>query len=105
METTVNMSTAATRSTTVRPRTRRTTPNMIPKQIRTAAIKRMTSAKDLLQVPFERAGNDARGFVRIGGLEVEPMNEQRVVLHIQHERPRRQRDGIRQRQPADWRLQ
>src|SRR5262245_55276905 len=105
MDRMVNMSTAATRSTTVRPRTRRTTPNMIPKSIRTAAVARMKSAKDLLQVPFKRTGNDASGLVRISGLDIEPMNEQCVVLHVQHERARCQRNGIRQRQPAKRGLQ
>src|SRR5262245_14281024 len=97
METIVSMSTAATRSTTVRPRMRRTTPNMIPKSIRTAAIARMKSAKDLLQMPFKRTGDDTSSLVRIGALDIEAMNEQRVVLHVQHERTRRKRNRIRQR--------
>src|ERR1700722_14554055 len=101
MEMTVSISTAATRSTMVRPRMRRRTPNTIPKKIRTAAAKRKRSAKGLLQICFERAGDDACGFVRIGGFHVEPMDEQHVVLDVEHERPRRQRDRIGKREPAE----
>src|SRR6476660_6862654 len=105
MEMMVSMSAATTRSTTVRPRRRRRTPNMIPKKIRTAAMKRKTSAKDFLQMFLERAGDNASGFVRISSLHVEPMDEHRVTLNVHHQRPRRQCNGIRKRQAAKGGLQ
>src|ERR1700722_1543912 len=105
MEMTVSISTAATRSTMVRPRMRRRTPNAIPKKIRTAAAKRKKSAKGLLQICFEIAGDHARGFIQIGGFDVEPMDEQHIVFDVEHQRPRRQRDRTGKREPADGTFQ
>src|ERR1700733_5797677 len=100
MEMTVSISTAATRSTIVRPRIRRRTPNTIPKKIRIAATKRKKSAKSLLQICFERAGDYARGVVWIDGFHVEPMDEQHIVFDVDYQRSRRQRDRIGKRQRA-----
>lgn len=47
--------------------------------------ERKKSAKGLLQMFLERAGDNARGLVRIGGFHVEPMDEQRIAFDIQHE--------------------
>src|SRR5688500_889566 len=105
METTVSISTAATRSTTVCPTTSRITPNTMLKKIRTAAMSKMESAKDVLQMLFERTGNDAARLVWIGRLDVQPVNEKRVVLDVDDQRSRSQRDGVRERETADRRLQ
>src|SRR5215472_2761485 len=102
METTVSMSTATTRSTAVLPRTRRSTPNATPRKIRIVAAIRIRSAKGLLQMLFECAGNGARCFIRICCFDVEPVNEETVVVYVDHERSGRQCDGIRKRQPPDW---
>src|SRR5215831_10245997 len=96
METTVNMSTAAPRSTAVRPRIRRSTPNATPKKIRIVAAIRIRSAKGLLQMLFECAGNGAHCFVRICCFDVEPVNEEAVAVYFDHERSGRQCDGVRE---------
>ena len=62
-------------------------------------------AKDLLQMFLERAGDQPRRFVRIGGLDVEPVDEQRVALDVDDQRTGRQRDRIGKRQSADRRFQ
>src|SRR6476659_11352135 len=100
IDTTVSMSTAATRSTTVRPRSRRRTPNRTPREIRIAATIRMPSAKDLLQTLLERPGDLARRLVGIGGFYIEPVNEQAVLINVDHQRAGRQCDRVRQREPA-----
>src|SRR4249919_501249 len=98
------MSTAATRSTTERPRIRRRTPNRTPREIRIAATIRMPSAKDLLQTLLERPGDLARRLVGIGGLYIEPVNEQAVLINVDDQRARRQRDRIREREAAHRRF-
>src|SRR5262249_39242288 len=96
METTVSMSTAATRSTAVRPRTRRSAPNATPRKIRIDAAIRIRSAKGLLQMFFECAGNGARCFVRVCCFDIEPVNEEAVAVYVDHERSGRQWDGVRE---------
>src|SRR5262245_9560791 len=98
METTVSVSTATTRSITVRPRMRRSTLNATPRKVRIAAAMRICSAKGFLQMFLERTGDSASCFVRISCFDVEPMNKEIVALDVDHERSRRQCDGIRERQ-------
>src|SRR5262245_44127386 len=99
------MSTAMTRSTTVRPSTKRSTPNKMPKKISAVAITMRCSAKDLLQVVLESTGNQAPRLVGIGGLHIEPVNEQAVSFHLDHQGTGCKRDRACQRQPAHRRLQ
>src|SRR5262245_50481477 len=98
MDKTVSVSTATTRSITVRPRIRRSTLNATPRKIRIAAAMRICSAKGLLQMFLERTGDSSSRFVRICRFDVEPVNKEIVALDVDHERSRRQRDGIRERQ-------
>src|SRR5262249_8456866 len=105
METTVSMSTAATRSIAVRPRTRRSTPNATPRKIRIVAMIRSPSAKGFLQMFFECAGNGARCFVRICRSDVEPVNEKAVVVDVDHERSGCQCNGVGKCQSPDWSLE
>src|SRR5215475_5412404 len=98
METTVSVSTATTRSITVRPRTRRSTLNATPRKIRIAATMRISSAKGLLQMFLECAGDSAGCFVRIRCFYVEPVNEETVAFDIDDERSGRQRNGVCKRQ-------
>src|SRR5215510_1270322 len=105
MATTVSMSTAATRSTTVRPSTRRRTPNTIPKEIRTAAATSNASAKGLPQMFLERPGDGARRLFGIGRLHVEPVDEEAVPVDVDNQRSGRQRNRVRKRESADGRLE
>src|SRR3974390_250042 len=105
IDTTVSRSTAATRSTTVWPRIRRSTPNAAPKKISTAETTRMPSAKGFLQVLLERAGDDARYFVGIGRLHIEPVNKQAILVDVDHQRARRQRDRVRECESPHRRFQ
>src|SRR5262245_7385716 len=98
METTVSVSTATTRSITVRPRIRRSTLNVTPRKIIIAATMRISSAKGLLQMFLECASDSAGCFVRICCFDVDPVNKQTVALDVDDERSGRQCDGVRQRQ-------
>src|SRR5579864_9827582 len=102
---TVSMSMATTRSIRVLPSTRRMTPNRIAKKISTAAISSMISAKDLLQMLFERRDERLCCGIDVGRLDVQPVDEQDVALKIHHKRARRECDRIGQRQPAHGRCQ
>src|SRR6185437_2401240 len=102
---TVSISIATTRSISVLPITRRITPNRIAANISTAAIRSMISAKDFLQMLFERRDESFGGSVDIGRLHVEPVNEQDVVANIHHQRTGRELNRIGQREPAERRLQ
>src|SRR5262249_62128843 len=98
METTVSVSTAATRSITVRPIIRRSSLNATPRKIRIAATMRISSAKGFLQMLLEGADDSAGCFVRICCFDVEPVNKETVALDVDHKRSRRQCDGVRKRQ-------
>src|SRR5262245_3737331 len=99
IDTTVSMSTAMTRSTMVRPSIKRSTHNKMPRKIRIAATTIRCSAKDFLQVVLERAGNQTRHLVGIGGLHIEPVNEQAVPLYVDHQGAGGERDRVCQREP------
>src|SRR5689334_18302511 len=99
METMVNMSMATMRSTTVRPKMRRNAPKTMLRTIRPAATKRMFSAKGLLQMFDEWSGDDPGRFGLIRRLDVKPMDEKRVIVDVDDQRARRQRNRICQRQP------
>src|SRR6185295_14358155 len=99
------MSTAMTRSTMVRPTTKRSTPNKVPRKIRIAATTMRCSAKDFLQVVLERTGNQTRRLVGIGGLHIEPVNEHAVPLYVDHQGAGCERDRVCQRQPTQRCLQ
>src|SRR5262245_35180917 len=94
------MSTAMTRSTMVRPSTKRTTPNRMPRNMRITATTMRCSAKDFLQVALERTGNQTRRLVAIGGLHIEPVNEHAVPLDIDHQGARGECDRVCQREPT-----
>src|SRR5262245_44794130 len=99
------MSTAATRSTTVRPRISRSTPSATPRKIRIAATMRIVSAKCLLQMFLEWTGDGAGCLVCICCFYVEPMNEEIVVFDVDHQRSRGKGDGVRKGQSPHWSLQ
>src|SRR5262245_53857165 len=94
------MSTAMTRSTTVRPSTNRSTPNRTPSNIRIAATMMRCSAKDFLQVALERTGNQTCRLIGVGGLHIEPVNEHALPLNVDHQGAGCECNRVCQREPA-----
>jgi hypothetical protein len=51
---------------------------------------------------LEWASDSAGGFLGIGCLHVEPVNEEIITIDVDDERPWRQRNGIGEREPTHW---
>ena len=63
------------------------------------------SAINHLQVFFEATGYFLGGRDRVGGTDIDPVDEQGVPDDVDDQCPGRQGDGVRQRQAAKGRLQ
>src|SRR4051812_3749435 len=101
----VSMSIATIRSIVVGPSTSRMTPSDMAPKMRAAATWTMDSAKDVLQMPFERSDDRVCRRVGVDAVDIEQVDEERVAPQFHHERARRQRDRIGKCQSADRRFE